>query len=124
MMNAWGFGTVMAVIVALYATGRLLAQVRLPALMPRLDRYLAVLEEREAIAKLRLAGERADAEYAQRQHAAPAAMVIPPDLEAVIAEESESWLRDEMRQTYRKLFVEYGDWNKVRRSVGIGAMES
>lgn len=92
------------------------------------SRYLALLETRETnrheetVAKLTF--KREQAERAAQKAFPPQAIVIPNDLEAVIAEESADWLREEMRQQYRKLYAEWGDWNKVRRSVGIGAIDA
>ncbi len=98
-----------------------------------ISRYLSLLETREAnranearealtFRQTKFAAQRADAEDAKRKQIAPTALVIPEDLEAVIMQESADWLREEMRQTYRKLYVEYGDWQKVRFAAGIGAM--
>lgn len=99
-----------------------------------ISRYMGLLEAREAnrarhvdealaFQRERFAAKQAKLDAAQRKSSTPSAITIPPDLEAVILQESADWLRDEMRQTYRKLFVEYGDWNMVRAAVGIGAME-
>lgn len=83
------------------------------------SRYLAVLESREQLKRDKWAHRTQQEQQVQRLHA-PAE--IPNDLEAVIAEESERWLRDEQRQQMRDIYVEHGDWNAVRRAFGIGAM--
>lgn len=92
-----------------------------------ISRYLAVLEAREANRHQEvmdtLAFKKQKLEQAARKAFPPQAVVIPTDLEAVIAEESADWLREEMRQQYRKLYAEYNDWNMVRRAVGIGAID-
>lgn len=46
---------------------------------------------------------------------------MPPDLIAFAMQESEQWARDEARDLVRRKFVEYGDWNLVRRAVGVGS---
>ena len=113
--------------------------------MSWISRYLTLLEVRETnrarevqthrtdetrLADDRLAFEREvfhvereEKAALARKNTAPQAIVIPPDLEAVIMEESADWLREEMRQKYKAMFVEYGDWNKVRTGVGIGHID-
>lgn len=98
------------------------------------SRYLALLEVREtnrarqvddrlAFQREKFAAKRQDAEDAKRKTIAPQAIVIPEDLEAIIMQESADWLREELRQDYRKRYVEFGDWNRVRASIGIGAID-
>lgn len=137
MLNAWGF----VAIVLCIAAGLVWTDRVLPPLWRAVARYLQLRERMQDMAETRMArasdhqarmdclqrdrfdAERVDVETAQRKTAAPDALVIPEDLEAVIMEESADWLREEMRQQYRKLYVEYGRWNAVRRAVGIGAMD-
>lgn len=47
---------------------------------------------------------------------------VPEDLEAVIMDESERWRQDEVRADVIAAYGRYGDWNKVRRAVGVGEM--
>ena len=99
-----------------------------------ISRYLTLLEVRETnraqeakdtltLARDKFTAKSKAKDDAERKATTPAAIVIPDDLEAVIMEESADWLREEMRQDYRKRYVEWGDWNKVRSSVGVGAID-
>ena len=84
------------------------------ALLARWDRYIALREQ---------AVEVKVAQVERQQREVTKGMVtIPDDLEAVIAEESAQFARDELRSTIRNLYAEYADWQKVRRAVGIGAL--
>lgn len=47
---------------------------------------------------------------------------IPQDLEAVIADESAQFARDELRAQIKEHYAECGDWQQVRRAVGVGEM--
>lgn len=82
-----------------------------PTLLVRWDRYIALRETAQATTQ-----------RAQREALKPS-VVIPDDLEAVIAEESAQFARDELRAAIKDRYAEFGSWNKVRRAVGIGEME-
>jgi hypothetical protein len=47
---------------------------------------------------------------------------LPDDLNALAMEESESWAQDDTRALIRDKFLELGDWQKVRRVMGIGEL--
>lgn len=59
-----------------------------------------------------------DAEMASRLSTA-----LPEDIVAVINEESEQWYREEREADYRRRYVQLGDWNAVRASIGIGTID-
>lgn len=89
------------------------------------SRYLTVLESREQLKrdKWRRQCEKEDVappttDVREQRRSTP----IPNDLEAVILAESEKWAQEELRQDIRDRYVAFGDWNKVRAAVGVGAM--
>ncbi|MHB1097875.1 MAG: hypothetical protein ACYC3F_17085 [Gemmatimonadaceae bacterium] len=51
------------------------------------------------------------------------AVVVPADLIAWAAEESETWAQEERMALCREKFTALADWNRVRQAVGIGVME-
>lgn len=48
---------------------------------------------------------------------------VPPDLVEQALLESEPWAREEALTAMRELYGHVGDWNAVRRSFGVGAVE-
>jgi hypothetical protein len=47
---------------------------------------------------------------------------IPNDLEALALAESEPFAQDDVRAVIREKFAELGEWQKVRRALGIGEL--
>lgn len=92
-----------------------------PKLLAIWDRYLVMAESDRKVKR-----EAVQVEVEQKQkalHAESRALEpIPADLEALIAEESAQFARDELRAEMRSHYAESGDWQKVRRAVGIGEM--
>lgn len=121
MFNAWGFATAVAALLAGVGLVRWL-------ILPVSTRYVAVVEDRQAIAraeaesrietirKLEVAAEARQALETRRSSD------IPNDIEAWIAEESADWVQSENRELVRQRYAELGDWQKVRRAVGIAEM--
>lgn len=96
---------------------------------PFVDRYLVMLEGRHG-ADLRDREEdraRSASEREARDRSENATNrqteAIPADLEAWLMEESERWRQEELRADVRARYIQYGDWNMVRRAVGIGTMD-
>jgi hypothetical protein len=91
-------------------------------------RYLAILESRELLKREkwehRITVERETLALRSDVKAIRLVAAIPDDLEAFVMQESEKWARDELREDIRARYVEYGDWNKVRAAIGIGALEN
>lgn len=60
-----------------------------------------------------------------RERVAPAKPVVPVgepmphDLLALVAQESEPWARDQIKQTLQEHYDETRDWNAVRRRMGV-----
>lgn len=121
MLNAWGFATAVAALLAGVGLVRWL-------ILPVSTRYVAVVEDRQAVARAE-AESRMDtmrkleaAAEARQELETRRSSDIPNDIEAWIAEESADWLQSENRELVRTRYAELGDWQKVRRAVGIAEM--
>lgn len=121
MLNAWGFATAVAALLAGVCLVRWL-------ILPMSTRYVSVVEDRQAIARAeaesRMETMRKLEAVAEARQALETrrSSDIPNDIEAWIAEESAAWMQTEQRDLIRTRYAELGDWQKVRRAVGIAEM--
>ncbi len=47
---------------------------------------------------------------------------VPDDLKALAAQQGAEWAQADVMQVIREKYAEYGDWNLVRRAVGLGEL--
>lgn len=84
-------------------------------------RWMALRETVRADARAKWDAKQEHLAKTERQEKA-GVVVLPNDLESVIMQESAQWLRDEQRGQMMALYAEFGDWQKVRASFGVGQM--
>lgn len=49
---------------------------------------------------------------------------MPDDLVGLVAQYEDEWAQDAMRKVIMEKYQAYGDWNLVRKAVGIGKVAS
>jgi len=62
-------------------------------------------------------------EEVQEKPAFPSPSDIPDDLMALAAQENEAWAQEQVVRVISEKYEELRDWNRVRRTMGIGVID-